>query len=140
MSIRKIMLEQLEKYMEDVKQDVKLDPVNILEKQMKLPTVKHKWAAVLIRTKIEKNSLIRSKKELREKIVSVWEKEDNFPKNLPKAALDKKIDSSTAFVEINKNLEDIDIIIEFLEKVEKQLDAMNYSITNCANLMKLETS
>lgn len=135
------MLEKLDTYMDEVKQDVKLDPINILEKQMKLPTLKHKWAVILVKTKIEKNTIIRKKKELKEKVFTELEKSDtSMPKNLPKAAMDKKIDSLPTFEEINKSLEDIDIIIEFLEKVEKQLDAMNYSITNCASLMKLETS
>jgi hypothetical protein len=58
----------LNKFKEEIVNDVKVDELNLLDKQMMLPSLKHKWVARLIDAKRELNALNRKKKQLRESV------------------------------------------------------------------------
>ena len=47
-----------EKYSEELKEDTKVDELNLLQKQLMLPGIKHKWVARLINQKRFLNELI----------------------------------------------------------------------------------
>lgn len=128
-----------EKYSEELKEDTKVDELNLLQKQLMLPGIKHKWVARLIRQKRYLNDLNRKKKNTRVAVLAVLEK-DGIPPGIPKTSLDKKIDSSDSIQKITQEIEDTELGIEYLEKVEQILRTMTYDIKNIIDINRLETT
>ena len=62
----KILMVYLEEFKKELQEDTKIDQINLLEKQMMLPAIKHKWVARLI----EKSNKSRSIRNFREKRTS----------------------------------------------------------------------
>jgi hypothetical protein len=131
-------MDTLEKYKKEIEIDVKLDQLNILEKQMILPTIKHKWVSRLIESKKELNALHKKKKIIRTQVINILE--PTIPKGLPKVALENKIESSEKIQNINDDIENIEIVIEYLEKVEKIFASMSFDIKTATDLIKMETT
>jgi len=128
----------LEKYKNEVSVDVKIDHINILDKQMELPGIKHKWVFRLVEAKKAFNRLNKKKKELKRDVLSTIEKE--IPKSLPKSALDAKIEVSEPIQKINDDIGEIELLIDYLERVEKVFSAMSFDSKNIIDLMKMETT
>jgi hypothetical protein len=133
-------MELFEKYLEEIKEDTRFDQINILEKQLALPAIKHKWVSYLIKNKIQKNNLENKKKELKESILKKYTDEKLIPTGIPKTALNAKIEASKVIKEINEEIAQLDIIIEYLEKVEKIFSSLTYDLGNATKLMVLETT
>lgn len=133
-------MELLEKYLNEIKEDTKIDQINILEKQLMLPAIKHKWVSYLIKSKIAKNDLEKKRKELKEATLKRFTEEGTIPTGIPKAALQAKIESSEAIQKIDEDIKNITVIIEYLEKVEKIFNSITYDIGNATKLMVLETT
>ena len=106
---------------------------------MILPTIKHKWVARLIEYKKLKNNLTKKRKSLKEEALKTIT-DQNIPSSLPKAALDKKIESSDVFKKIDEELFEAELAIDYLEKVESICRSMTYDIKNAVELEKLETT
>jgi Cu/Ag efflux protein CusF len=123
----------------EIQNDLKLDRISLLEKQLSLPAIKHKWVARLMDYKRLKNNLNKKRKSLKEEALKTLN-DQNIPNNIPKAALDKKIESSDVFKKIDDELKDVEIIIDYLEKVENICRSMTYDIKNAVELEKLETT
>ena len=51
-----------EEFNKELQEDTKIDQINLLDKQMMLPAIRHKWVARLIEYKRKLNSLNRKKK------------------------------------------------------------------------------
>ena len=60
--------------------------------------------------------------------------------NIPKASLDKKVESSDIIKKIDQEIEEVDLIIDYLEKVESICRSMTFDIKNAVELEKLETT
>jgi hypothetical protein len=133
-------MELLEKYLNEVKEDTRFDQINILEKQLMLPAIKHKWVFYLIKSKITKNELEKKRKEIKEITLKKILEQENIPTGIPKAALQSKIESSEAIQNIDEDIKNISLIIEYLEKVEKIFNSITYDIGNATKLMVLETT
>jgi len=131
-------VEVLDQYKEEIKADVKVDQLNILEKQLMLPALKHKWVARLIDCKKQLNKLKRKKNELKASVMESISK--SIPSKIPKVALEAKIESSEKIKEITAEMDEIEIIIDYLERVEKIFSAMSFDFTNMVNLIKMETT
>jgi septation ring formation regulator EzrA len=131
-------MELLENYKKEITLDVKIDQLNILDRQMMLPAVKHKWVSRLIDAKQSLNRLNKKKKETRRQVLEALE--GNLPKGLPKTALDSKIEASEKMQTINDEIDETELMIVYLEKVEKIFTEMNFGIKNCVDLIKMETT
>ncbi len=129
----------LEEFKKELQEDTRIDEMNLLDKQMMLPAIKHKWVARLIEEKRGLNSLNRKKKEIREKVFAAL-KEGGIPTGIPKSNLDKKIDSSEAILKIDQEIEDKEIVIEYLEKVESIFKSMTFDMKNIVEITKMETT
>jgi len=127
-----------EMYKEEIVRDTKIDEINLLEKQLCLPGIKHKWVARLIQQKREKNNLLKKRKELKEQVLEKIK--DQIPPGIPKKALDVKLDSTEEIQKIDENIQDIDIMIEYLEKIEVIFKSMSYDLKNIIDINKLETT
>jgi hypothetical protein len=132
-------MEFFDKIKQEIQEDLKLDRISLLEKQLMLPTIKHKWVARLIGYKKTKNTLTKKRKSLKEDALKTLS-EQNLPNNLPKAAIDKKIENSDVFKKIDEELSETELIIDYLEKVETICRSMTYDIKNAVELEKLETT
>jgi hypothetical protein len=128
-----------EKIKHEINSDLVLDRINLLEKQLMLPAIKHKWVARLIDQKRLKNSLEAKKKHLKADVLKTLQ-DSGIPSNLPKAALDRKIESSDSLLKIDEQIKETEIIIEYLEKVENICRSLTYDIKNAVDLEKLETT
>jgi phenylalanyl-tRNA synthetase alpha subunit len=129
----------LDKFKEEIVEDVKVDELNLLDKQMMLPSLKHKWVARLIDTKRELNRLNRKKKQLRDSVLEQFKKE-GIPPGIPKANIDKKIDSSETIMNLQEEIEEKEIIVEYLEKVEIIFKNMSFDLKNIVEINKMEMS
>jgi hypothetical protein len=126
-----------EEYENEITLDTKIDELNLLEKQLQLPTVKHKWIARLISHKRKLNILNKRRKEIKESVLS---KLQDIPKGIPRKSLDLKIDSTEQIISIDEEIEETNIMIEYLEKVEQIFKTMSYDLKNIIDINKLETT
>jgi Cu/Ag efflux protein CusF len=132
-------MEFFDKIKKEIQDDLKLDRISLLEKQLILPAIKHKWVSRLIEQKRSKNSLQKKKKSLKEEVLKTLADKD-IPMNIPKASLDKKVESSDIIKKIDQEIEEVDLIIDYLEKVESICRSMTFDIKNAVELEKLETT
>ena len=128
----------LDKYMEEMVQDTSVDNFNLLDIQMKLPAIKHKWVGRLMRHKYvvkelrkEKELLIR---DLTTKLIS------DSPVKIAEPIAEKKVSKVDSVLKIDAKIKETYLIIEYLEKVEKIFSSMTFDIKNVTEIMKLETT
>jgi hypothetical protein len=126
-----------EEYEKEIFSDTKIDELNLLEKQLQLPAIKHKWVARLITHKRKVNNLQKKRKEIKEIVLS---KIKDIPKGIPKKVLDAKIDTTEEIQKIDEEIEKQNIMIEYLEKVEQIFKSMSYDFKNIIDINKLETT
>jgi hypothetical protein len=126
-----------EEYENEITLDTRIDELNLLEKQLQLPGVKHKWIARLISHKRKLNILNKKRKEIKESVLS---KLQDIPKGIPRKSLDLKIDSTEQIITIDEEIQETNIMIEYLEKVEQIFKTMSYDLKNIIDINKLETT
>jgi hypothetical protein len=127
-----------EKYNEELSIDTAIDEMNILEQQMKLPAVKHKWVARLIENKNRLNKLNRTRKKNKAAVLANFEI-NGIPTGIPKGKVDSKIDGTDSMLTIDEQIEDVEAIIQYLEKIEKIFHSMTYDIKNIVEIQKMES-
>lgn len=129
-------MDLLKRYIKEIADDLKIDEMNIKDVQMRLPSRKHFWAARLInhRITLEKQKLERDK--LRRELVS--KVADNAPVKLSQNSIEKTVDSLDEMGELRLGIREHELIIELLEKTEKNFSSLTYDIKNIIELMKLE--
>ena len=126
-----------EEYEKEIFSDTAIDELNLLEKQLQLPAIKHKWVARLITHKRKVNNLEKKRKEIKEIVLS---KMNDIPKGIPKKLLDAKIDTTEEIQKIDEKIEEHNIMIEYLEKVEQIFKSMSFDFKNIIDINKLETT
>jgi hypothetical protein len=129
----------IEEFKEELQEDTRIDELNLLQKQLMLPAIKHKWVARLIDHKRKLNSLNRKKKIIKESVLETF-KSNGIPPGLPKSAIDKKIDVSEPMLKIEEEIQETEVMIEYLEKVEQIFRSMTYDLKNIVEINKLETT
>lgn len=127
------------KYDEEIQLDTNLDELNVLDKQLKLPGIKHKWVSRLINFKRHLNILNSKKDKIKKEVLSHLI-ENGIPPNLPRQSLEQKIKDSDVYKKIEEDIAETNLIIEYLEKVESILRSMTYDIKNIIDINKLETT
>ena len=127
--------EKFLKYKEAIEKDLKIDQFNIHNKANDIPSLKHYWVAKLIEAKIEIKQLEKKKKDL---IKKVNESADVGLK-LSTASMNNVIAKSPVIAEINEQIEELELIIEYLEKAEKIFNSTTYDLKNAIELMKMES-
>lgn len=126
-----------EKYRLEISEDVKIDQLNLLEREMQHPAIRHKWVSRLIQHKKNKIELERKKKTLKQDVLkNITEK--GIPTGIPKTAIDNKVESSEVIQKINQEIEDTTLLIDYLERVEKVFSSMSYDFGSINNTIKME--
>jgi hypothetical protein len=130
------MMSIMERYIEEIKQDLIVNDFNIKEVQLRLPSRKHFWVARLIDAKIKRNNLLRDKKSLKKdiskRIVEL------SPIKMTSVTADIAAESSKEIEDINDQIREFDYIIEYLEKVEKIFASMHWEIRNIIQINQSE--
>tara|TARA_R110002051_G_scaffold317566_1_gene398886 strand:+ start:8 stop:403 length:396 start_codon:yes stop_codon:yes gene_type:complete len=129
-------MELLRKYIEDITKDLQLDDFNIKESQMRLPARKHFWVARLMEAKIKRNSLFRDKKRLKKEVVKKVILDS--PVRISQSAAESAAERHESISKLNESISEQDVIIEYLEKVEKIMGHMHWEIKNIIDINKME--
>jgi len=132
-------MDLITEFKKELMQDVQLDELNLLQKQLMLPAIKHKWVARLIDEKRKLNKLKLSKKSIREGVLAVFEK-DGIPPGVPKTKIDRKIETSEVMLDVDGKIMESEILIEYLEKVETIFKSMTFDLKNIVEITKMETT
>ena len=126
----------LEKYIDEIKNDTKIDEMNIKQQQLILPSKKHFWNAKLILHEREMNDLkklrIQKINELAEKFI------EKSPVVITKKTAIQSIENLPVIQEIDKKIEDLEYVIELLAKTEQIFKTMSYDIKNIIDINKME--
>lgn len=126
--------EKFVNYKEAIEKDLKIDQFNIHNKINEIPSLKHYWVAKLIESKIELKQLQRKKSELIKKVQSSTDVGIKISTQSAKEMLSK----SPVIAEINDEIEELELIIEYLEKAEKIFSSTTFDLKNAIELMKME--
>jgi hypothetical protein len=129
-------MELLKNYFEEVGKDLVLDDFNIKEQSMRLPARKHYWVAKLIKAKIERNQTFEKKRKLKKNITK--EVIATSPVKLSQSAAEQAAERHESLSSLTSKIKELDIIIEYLEKVEKTMSQMGFDIKNAVEIMKME--
>lgn len=124
------------KYTQQIAEDLKCSSLNIKEAQMLLPTKKHFWVARLIEQKVQLNSLKKKKDKLVKALID--NKQVNSPVVLSKVNQEKMCQANETVEKLTEEIKESEMIVEYLEKVEKIFSAMTYDYKNIVELMKME--
>lgn len=130
-------MELLDKYNEELKEDTKIDVLNLRDVQLKLPAIKHKWVARLISHKHEISKLNDLIDKAKETIIEKQLKDSTVKVSRP--TLEKMVENNDVILKIRNNIKEHELLILYLEKVEKILSTTTYDIKNLVEIMKLET-
>jgi hypothetical protein len=133
-----IMELDIQKILTEIEKDVSLDELNLRESQFRLPAIKHKYAGILIRAKIQMVVLQKNyettKRDNAKKI------KEGSPVKLSSNAIDDVADDLPSVKKIKEEMANLKLLIELLEKTEKTLSSMTYDIKNIIEIQKLETT
>ncbi len=127
----------LEKYIEELKQELVIDELNVSTVQRRLPARRHFWAARLVTDKRDIFRLKKEKDELEQKIAKELREKSVTRISIPESvAMAKKSSDVKA---ISEKLFELDLVVELLERAEKNLNSMVWDIKNIVALMQMET-
>ena len=123
-------------YEEQFKAFAKIDDFTIEQVARKLPEEKHFWVARLADAKRSRNELLVQRKKLKQSIMAKMIKDS--PVAINKVSLDKSLENSPHFEELDESLREMDNLIEYLENVVKIVMFMAQDIKNILTLKELE--
>ena len=123
-------------YQQEFEKDSDFNELNLRERQMMLPALKHKYVAYMIRHKQKKYELEKAKKDAIDDLVNSYE----GPVGLSTTAIENRIKSKPAIRRIDDMIKEQEIIIDYLEKIEYITKSMTYDISNIIKIMELETT
>jgi hypothetical protein len=133
-------MELIDQYQKELEEDVKLDQINLTEVVYCIPSIKHKWVARLINSKIKLNKLENLKKEVKENIIS--QIKENSKQTF--ISIERSLDTNEIYKnkckKIDEEIENIKLIILYLEKIDNIFKNITFDIKNIIDLNKLETT
>jgi hypothetical protein len=129
--------DRLIEYIDEMEKDVQVDELSVKEVQMKLPALKHKWVGRLMRHKAIISGLQRKKEAMKKEAAEKMKESTMY--NMSDVALDKLIEKQDSVMELNTEISEHRLVIEFLEKSERIFSSFTFDIKNLVEVMKLET-
>lgn len=126
--------EEFKKIVSEITEDLKIDRMNLDEKSMRIPSIKHFWIAKLYTTKIKLINLEKAKKARIEELKFGHVSEIG----LSKGAMQQNLNSDVEIMKINEQIEEAKIIIEYLEDAKFVLGRVTDDIKNRIELEKVE--
>ena len=131
------MSDILETYSKELTDHLSIDEFNLKDVQLQLPGRKHIWVGRLMRHKIELNRLRNKKKDKLVEVTKKIQEQSNIRLSSPAAV--KVAENSDFIKNINPEIEENILLIDYLEKVEKIMSSIGFDIRNIIEIQKLET-
>tara|TARA_E500000318_G_C3470577_1_gene176328 strand:- start:307 stop:702 length:396 start_codon:yes stop_codon:yes gene_type:complete len=129
-------VELLKKYIDEVGKDLVLDDFNMKDVQMRLPSRKHFWVARLMEAKIRKGSLDKEKKKLKKNITQ--EVIATSPVKISQTTAEQAAERHESLQSLTDQIKECDLIVQYLEKVEKVMSQMSFDVKNIIEIQKME--
>ena len=123
----------LKEYKEDLDSDLEYDELSINDFQSKLPAIKHKWVFRLIQ---HKDKLLQAKSKRVELIKK--EHSTHSPVNLSTRTIENMQSDDENVLKVDDFIKNQELIIDYLEKVEKIVSSCTFDVKNLIEYMKLE--
>ena len=134
-------MELIDQYQKELEEDVKLDQINLTEAVYCIPSIKHKWVARLINTKIRLNKLEALKRDIKDNIL-IQLKENNSKQTF--LSIERSLETNDVYKskckKIDEEIENLKILILYLEKIDNIFKNITFDIKNIIYLNKLETT
>ncbi len=121
-------------YQKEIIEDIKVDELSLKDKTMLVPTIKHKWVGRLM---VHKDQL-RKFNDTKKKYIRAYI--DKTGLSLSKNLLEQKLETDPTFAMLSESIDKLEIVIEYLEKVEKLVGSLTFDCKNIIDLQKLETT
>jgi hypothetical protein len=103
-----------------------------------VPVIKHKWVARQMVHKQQLKKLLNARRDaIKETSAGM---SDNLPVSLSKKATDSIAKTNPKVQAIQDKIDEVEIIIEYLEKVENVISSLSWDCKNLIDLQKLETT
>lgn len=129
-------MELLERYIREIADDLRIDEINIKDAQMRLPGRRHFWVSRMINHKIELERLRVKRDKLRKQMMQ--QLADNAPVKLSQPNLERSVDSTDDIQTIGLHIRENELIVELLEKTERNFTSCTYDISNIIKIIQLE--
>lgn len=131
-------MQTLQKYVEQIKQDLDINEINISQVAKQLPNRRHFWTARCIEHKLKLRELKNKKDSIYKNVAK--EVETESPIGFNKKNLLGAVSNTEDMKNINEQIQEQELLIEFLESVQKNFFSATYDIKNVIQLMQLEQS
>jgi len=126
-----------EQYQAQLAEQVKLDDLSLKEQQLKLPGYKHFWASRCIIHKQDLAKLKRQREKTKNELIEKLSATNDI--QLSKVALNAKIYQLDEIQVFEKEIEQMEMLIEYVEKAEQIMKSMSFDIGNLIKIQQLET-
>lgn len=133
------ILDKLKRYEEEIKEDLKINEMNLSDKSFNIPQKKHYWASRLITETSTLNKLIRDKKKAeREAISAVKNNTELSPVKLSDTSVKRMVNTTNVIQQYDEMIEDQKLLVDYLGKVEKIFSFITNDIKNIIEVKQLE--
>ena len=123
----------IERYQQEADIDTNLDRLSVTETQERLVSNKHKWAARLTNHKYNINKYVTEKTLLTNQLIEEYQ--NNQPVSVSRNIAEKAIINNKQLVSINFKIENEILIVDFLDKIYKNVSFATNDIKNLAELI-----
>jgi hypothetical protein len=123
-------------YKKQIMEDLKFDSFNIKEYSMLVASKKHFWVARLNDHRLELEELKTNKNKLIKTLLK--KAEEASPIKLSKVNLEKSLEDTPEFEDINKKIKENEHLIKYLEDVGWIFSKLTEDIKNAIENIKLE--
>jgi hypothetical protein len=130
------MNEVLSNYIQQIKNDLEINQINIADVARKLPARRHHWAARLIEHKIKINELEKQKSNIIKEVSAKIGRDS--PVLMSSKTIQNAAEGSNDIQSINEQIASNKLIVEFLEQVQKNFFSASHDVRNIVEIMKLE--
>lgn len=121
-------------YQAELLSDLKVDELSLKDKAMLVPALKHKWVARTMTWKGQIKRLNDAKKK------AMKEFADKHSVALSKSLMEQAALSDPRIGQIHDTIDQIELLIEYLEKIEKLTGTLTWDCKNLIDLQRLETT
>ena len=126
--------DEFKKIVSDLTKDLKIDRMNMDEMTLKIPSIKHFWVAKLYTTKIK---ILQLEKKKSNKIQELKER-GVHEIGLSTIGLSQKFNNDPEIIEMNNQLEELKLIVDYLEDAKFVLGRTTDDLKNRIELEKVE--
>ena len=129
-------IETIESFAIEIKQDLELDEIDLREKQMLLPSIRHKWVGRLIRAKYDR---AKTEKQRKRTIASLMKTAENLVAGSNRSKFES-VKASDPVRLLDEQLIQYDLLIEYLDRVTDICTKVGFDVKNLLEIIRLETT